>query len=699
MRRLIYLGCLWGIVLLYGLAFAEKEAEKPYVVPEILITGTPLPEVSVISEEEISIPTLGGSLLDTLSNQAGIQFRRTSPTNSEYNKLRLRGLDETRLRVELNGLPINRDGSYGTGPVHWSILSTENVEKVEIRRGPLPAKYGNTLGGVINIVTKKPRGGPEIIVSSVYGSFDTWDTKLSYNQKYGPLEWSIAGSHFETDGNLRNNDNRRENININVGLDLPLQLETGVAFEYSEMDTGLIVYNQPDSPFYDDDKPESNASMIGGPYPRWIRGDLTWGDGSHVEDRNYAISAFLQKKFDPGLARLDFRIWNQERTEYYYAAEDPEKKIYERETDVEDNNWILKGQATYKVGSHHLEWGGEIKRYGWGDQEVNYIDTAYFSPAINFFRFVREGFKGQPKNKQYAAIYIQDEWNLHPKWDIEVGLRQEWFHADEVDPEAFGFDWTTEEAEIDESNLDSRVGVTFRPWEGGTINARFGIVHRYPTSPEHFWWYLNKGTDFFNTELSPEEAKQYELAMEQTLLDRAQITLRGYYYDIKDYISSVTIPGTGRVVYNIEDVDIKGIEAEFILALTKNIHAWANLTVQDANKGGDPWDRENRLENQLPDFPEKLFNCGMDFRSEKVTARLWLNYVGEREHYDGEDLVELGDYFLLNAFLSYNLLDSPKWGKWDFILSANNILDEEYEEEAGYPMPGANVLVGLKASF
>ena len=64
--------------------------------------------------------------------------------------------------------------------------------------------------------------------------------------------------------------------------------------------------------------------------------------------------------------------------------------------------------------------------------------------------------------------------------DMRVGVRQEWYKADKVDPEAFGFDWPAEEAEIDENHL------AWRPWKDGSVTARFGISHRYPTSPRAF---------------------------------------------------------------------------------------------------------------------------------------------------------------------------------------------------------------------
>ena len=130
----------------------------------------------VVEKEEIQIPTVSGSVLDALENEAGIQLRRSSASGTEGSKLRLRGFDETRLRITKDGVPLNRDGSYGNGPVDWSILSGENVERIEIYRGAGPAKYGNTLGGVVNIVTKQPTADPETTVSTSYGTLDTWDS-------------------------------------------------------------------------------------------------------------------------------------------------------------------------------------------------------------------------------------------------------------------------------------------------------------------------------------------------------------------------------------------------------------------------------------------------------------------------------------------------------------------------------------------
>jgi len=694
---------LFCLLLGGQLAAAQDHAEETHKLEQITVTAEkediPEYEKSVVTEIEVSRPSLGGSVIDTLGNQAGVQFQRSSAITPENNKLRLRGFDESRLRIEVDGIPINRDGSDGgAGPVHWSTLSTEQVERIEIQRGAVSAKYGNTLGGVIDIITREPSEKPLTSVSTVYGSLETWDSKLFHSAKTGRLKWTLAGSHFETDGYLRNNYNERNNVSIQLGLDLPLNFEVGAGYDYSDMETGMAVYNQPDSPFYDSGEPDANSSTLGGPGTRMLNGDLTWGDNSYADDENSTFNAFISKKFENGSAKISYRLWNQERTEYYFDAADPGKKIYERTTQIEDNNWLLKGDGQITLKSHHVELGGELKQYGWGDQTVGYIDTAYFQPSINYFYYVKEGFKGQPDNKQYAALYVQDTWGFDPDWDLEIGLRQEWYSADKVDPEAFGFDWPAEEVDVDESHLDPRAALTWRPWEGGSATARFGIAHRYPTSPEHFWWYLNKGSGFFNTELHSEKALQYELGFEQHLFSILNLTLRGYYYDIENYISSTFVPGTGSVVYNIDEVQIKGLEMELSADFRKDLRAWTNFTFQDGDKSGDPWDAENRMSNELPDFPDMLFNVGLDYHTETLQASLFLNYIGEREHFDGQERVTLDAYTLLNFFASYRFWKN-NWSEWSLQLAVNNILDEDYEEVKGYPMPGTTALGGLKVTF
>ena len=677
---------------------AGQEEEEKFELEKIIVTEErdPVPgyEKTVVSEEDVNRPSFGGSVVEALKNEAGIQFMRTTPTTG--NDIRMRGFDESRLLIEMDGVPMNLDGSYGGDAMNWDAMSTDQVERIEIQRGAVSAKYGNTLGGVIDIVKKKPSDKPKTSVSSTLGKFDTWNTQLSHSARAGMFWWNIDGSHFETDGYLRNNYSDRNNINLKIGMDLPQNWEIGAGYEYSDAEAGLIVDNDPASPYYDDSYPISDGGSMGGPGTRMTG---TPGDDSYKDDTSNAVTAFVGKKLENGDIKVKFRLWNRERTEYYYDIEAPHTKIYERETEIEDNNWLINLNASHTLKDHLIEWGGEHKRYGWGDQTVPYIDMNYFNAAVvSTYYYIAEGFEGQPKNKKYTALYLQDTWKFHPDWELELGLRQEWFKTDEVDPEAFGFDWDTEEDVIDVDHLDPRGALTWRPWDGGSISARMGIVHRYPTSPESFWWYLNKGTQFFNTTLEPEEAVQYELGIEQKIFSRALLTLRGYYYDIEHYITGTTVRGYGRVVYNIDDVTIKGWESELSVNILKNLRVWANFTWQDGKKSGDPYDAENDLGNQLSDVPAIMYNLGLDYRTDRLLVKLALNHMGDRDRFEEGDVETLGSYSLANFYAAYKFWKTDKV-EWQAMLSIDNILDEDYKESDGYPMAGTSAIGGLKATF
>ena len=203
-----------------------------------------------------------------------------------------------------------------------------------------------------------------------------------------------------------------------------------------------------------------------------IDGVSAWGDGTLTEDENLNLTAFLEKTGEKGSFRMDFRLWNQDRTETYYAA-DTGSRIYERDTEAEDGNWSLQATGSYQLGKHRLEMGGETKRYGWGAQDVGDIDTSYFNGSINFFEFVSEGFEGQPDIMAYHALYAQDTWTPRPNLSFEFGLRQEWFDADSVDPDAFGFVWDAAETDMSETHLDPRLAITYQSMGGSQHQCPF----------------------------------------------------------------------------------------------------------------------------------------------------------------------------------------------------------------------------------
>lgn len=193
---------------------AQAEAGTSYAPPETtagaLKTPTPLLEtpqaVSVVSEELIKDQD-AVKLEEVLRNVAGIS---TGGYYGSYDQYRIRGF-EGAYKTYWDGLR----GDSGTAPEMFG------MEKVEVIKGPASALYGNApLGGLVNIVSKRPKydAGGEIGLSG--GSFNTYEATVDgYSPLYTPgsgnadgksgIFGRIVGLYRETDTFIDHSEKQR----------------------------------------------------------------------------------------------------------------------------------------------------------------------------------------------------------------------------------------------------------------------------------------------------------------------------------------------------------------------------------------------------------------------------------------------------------------------------------------------------------
>ncbi|HTR53456.1 MAG TPA: hypothetical protein VMJ10_22340 [Kofleriaceae bacterium] len=105
------------------------------------------------------------------------------------------------LQYEIDGIPL-----LAPPLTQWasteSFIPTKIVDTLHIITGGFPAEYGDGLGGVIDITTRRPTGGPSSDAQIAYGSYNTTRASLDYAQGIGKLGVFVAGNFERTDRGL-----------------------------------------------------------------------------------------------------------------------------------------------------------------------------------------------------------------------------------------------------------------------------------------------------------------------------------------------------------------------------------------------------------------------------------------------------------------------------------------------------------------
>jgi len=234
------IAAIWFVVSL-GVGQAQ-DAITPPATNEIIISATRLatPEeetpasVSVITAEDFEDKQVN-RVADALREVPGLSVVQ-SGTAGQLTSVFTRGLRSEHTQVLIDGVPINQGLA---GLFNFADLTIDNIERIEVVRGPQSTVYGpRALAGVIQLFTKMGTETPETNVSFEGGSYDTFRESLATSGKVGQVDYSLGASRLDTDNARPNNQYRLWNFGGNIGWSPNDQLRLSSLFTYSLADTG-----------------------------------------------------------------------------------------------------------------------------------------------------------------------------------------------------------------------------------------------------------------------------------------------------------------------------------------------------------------------------------------------------------------------------------------------------------------------------
>jgi vitamin B12 transporter len=185
------------------LALSAQVAKDTARIAPVVVTATRSPlavgrtpaSMSVVTGEQLRREGIT-TVIDALRQVPGVSVVQTGSYGGQTS-LFIRGGESKFAKVLIDGVPVNDAG----GAFDFSTLSTDNLDRIEIVRGPASVLYGSdAMAGVIQLFTRPGTGRTRVELSGRGGGYGSYDADGSVRGGTSLLTYSVAGARHRTDG-------------------------------------------------------------------------------------------------------------------------------------------------------------------------------------------------------------------------------------------------------------------------------------------------------------------------------------------------------------------------------------------------------------------------------------------------------------------------------------------------------------------
>ena len=203
-------------VALLVLAFTIQQPQDTVVLQPVVVTATRVPvradlvasAVTVLRGADLAAQGIR-TVADALETVPGVHIVETGSFGGQTS-LFMRGGESDYVKVLLDGVPLNQAG----GGIDLAHLTTDNVDRIEIVRGPVSVLYGSdAMTGVVQIFTRSgPAAPPHFGAELRGGTYGTTEGALDITGGTPRLSYSARASQFSSDGLYSYNNHYRNSV-------------------------------------------------------------------------------------------------------------------------------------------------------------------------------------------------------------------------------------------------------------------------------------------------------------------------------------------------------------------------------------------------------------------------------------------------------------------------------------------------------
>jgi iron complex outermembrane recepter protein len=598
-----------------------------------------------------------------LSQMPSITWYSENGNGIGYSYLKMRGFDQSRIGVTLNGVPLNDAQSHF---VYWIDMPDmgESIQDIQVQRGGGLSLYGTSaVGGTINLTTSDFAGDKGLTVGIGRGSYNTQKFSLAVSSGLVDNTYAVYGrfSKVTTDGYRRNawsdlwsyhlsfvryDDAFTTRVNILGGPERTHLTYEGVTKQelLSDRRANKFTYSNETDNFNQPQYQLTNEWRIN---PDLRLTNIFYyikGDGYYEQYKS------AKKLVDYGLSAFQISDSTIYPSSYYsldnngYFIVSPNGKVTVKRTDlvrqknsdIQDYGWIPNIEWNHERGN--LKAGGELRinterHFGmllWG---------AALPPGTqpNFLYYDYEGYRNN------YGLFVNEQYKISSELNLLLGLQYQYI--------TYGIKndiYSHHRYSIDYSFLMPRLGINYNMTSEINLFTYFSQVKREPTlndihnEGDPLFRVVIPGVDYKDPLLKAETLNDFELGAGY-ITDTWNIKLDGYWMDFHDeLVFGGQINSTGEpILGNAEHSIHRGIELSGTVILLTGFSVNGNLTASenyfvkytehtydvDTNYNYLSYKRDG---NTIAGFPGSIANLRFRYETGGFSTSISLQHVGKQ---------------------------------------------------------------------
>lgn len=541
-----------------------------------------------------------------------------------------------RVLVLLDGFQMSIPNS---GSVDWNGMPLEFIDRVEVLKGPMSSLYGqNSMGGVINLVTKKFKNEFSTLKAS-YGTFNSKDLDVGLNRNINDnLSLQTLFQYKEGDGHRFNSQFRQNNIYLKLSK------------PESNLTTSIIV----------------NKSYTGQPgFDRVERPSLI---SYRLTNRDSIYLQFFKRFKFKNNQDLDYSF----SVNHFYTHYRDRKDVPDTEVEPEnfyndlsvnsriEYQWLINNDLYFLAGDDII----------FEQSEISVFNDSFENPWQ-----ITHGIFGRLK------------YQVNPKLSLSAGIRHDFRTVKPADNFSY----------INFSSFSPKFNMQYIVDDKSNINLSVSKGFRAPSFSELFLKYstsyglVTQG----NANLNPEELFGIDFAYNFNNLENFKFSVNPYYYVYNDMIDFVyAIPVIAR---NRTDVNSMGFETKFNFVFD-NVNfdlGYTFLEVDDMNDLDPMFYRPKHKIVAKTSLDQRLIRHS--FLIKYQSEQDYQDFLSDDYDFSGNEIkfpVNQLDGLLLADYVAMF-----KFKTMDLSLKIANIFDVEYELIQDYPMPGRMISLNYEMKF